>query len=125
MRRIKYRRLVMFFTWTGKGYMVPLSAALSTLGMMGVTSATGLELSDEVLGATAAVISGAFIWKLHHWLEARRPSLSIVDDETGASASIQIRHDFYWIPLKYWGIIFVVGGIVVAVNAEHPGIFGF
>lgn len=115
----------MFFVWTGKGYVVPLSAALSTLGMMGVTSAFGLDASDEAIGATAAVISGVFVWKLHHWLAARKPSLSVVDDETGESIALDIKHDFYWISLKYWGIIFVVGGIVVAINAKYPGIFGF
>lgn len=115
----------MFFTWSGKGYMVPLSAALSTLGMIGLTTTIGLEISDEALGATAAVISGIFVWKLHYWLAARKPSLSIVDDETGEIAALDIKHDFYWIPLKYWGIIFVIGGIVVAVNTEYPGAFEF
>lgn len=103
--------------------MVPLSAAISMVGTMSAVNALGIEVPGDMIGATAAVASGIFIWKLHHWLADHKPALSIVDDETGESAPLEIKHDFYWIPLKYWGLIFSIGGILTAVNTIYPGIF--
>ncbi len=114
----------MLLIWSGKGYKVPLSAALSTIGTMVVTDSLGIEISDDALGAVAAFISGVFVWKLHHWLADRKSALCIVDNETGESVSLEIKHDFYWIPLKYWGVTYSIGGILIAVNVAYPGIYG-
>lgn len=109
----------MFFTWSGKGYMVPLSAALSTIGLMVLTSQLGIEIDDQLLSASAAMIAGIFVWKLHFRLAKRKSGLSVVDDETGEAAPLVEKHDFYWVPLKYWGIIFVLGGIVAALDHRY------
>ena len=104
--------------------MVPLSAALATIGTMLVTDSLGIEISDNAISASAAFIAGAFVWKLHHLLAKRTSALSIVDNETGDSVPLEIKHDFYWIPLKYWGAIFVIGGVLTSVNVAFPGIYG-
>ena len=114
----------MFFTWSGKGYMVPLSAALSTIGLMVLTSQLGIQIDDQLISATAAVLSGLFLWKLHFRLVHQRSGLSIVDDETGDATPVVVKHDFYWIPLKYWGFIFVIGGIATAIDAQYPLFLG-
>jgi hypothetical protein len=114
----------MIFTWSGKGYMVPLSAALSTIGLMVLTSQLDIQISDQLLSATAAVLSGMFIWNLHRQLAQQKSGLSIVDDETGEATPLIVKHDFYWIPLKYWGLIFTVGGILVAIDALYPMYLG-
>lgn len=110
----------MFFTWSGKGYMVPLSAALSTLGLMGLTSLLKMNVQDEAITAIAGVMSGVFIWKLHYWLENSASSMTIVDDETGATEKLKIKHDFCWFPLRFWGLVFACFGIYNAVEIAYP-----
>jgi len=111
---------MVLFTWSGKGYLVPLSAALSTLSLMGITSALKITVPDEAITATAAMISGVFIWKLHFWLEQRKTNMTIVCDETGESVPYKAKHDFLWVPLKYWGVFFFLFGLVHGVNLLFP-----
>ncbi len=113
----------MLLIWSGKGYMVPLSAAGSTLSVMGATSALGIEITDEAISTTAVFLSATFIWKLNSWLESRPSNLTIVCDETGESAPFEIKNTFYWIPLKYWSLIFAIGGAFYGINSAYPGIF--
>jgi hypothetical protein len=109
-----------FFSWSGKGYMVPMSAALSTLSMMGVTSALSLNVPDEAITAVAAMMSGVFVWKLHFWLERRKTNMTIVCDETGESVPYKVKHDFFWLPLKYWGVFFFLFGLAYGVDLVFP-----
>lgn len=109
----------MFFTWSGKGYMVPLSAALSTIGLMVLTSQLGIEIEDQLFSAMAAIIAGILVWTLHSRLAEHETGLSIVDDETGEATPMIEKHDFYWVPIKYWGIIFILGGIVAALDHKY------
>ena len=113
----------MFFTWSGKGYMVPVAASLSTLGLMGLTSLLNLNVQDEVITAIAGVVSGIFIWKLHYRLVQGPSSLTIVDDETGETESLKIKHDFCWFPLRFWGLFFGGYGIYTAINLFYPELF--
>jgi hypothetical protein len=114
----------MIFTWSGKGYMVPLSAALSTIGLMVLTSRLDIQINDQLLSATAAVLSGMFVWILHRHLAQQKSGVSVVDDETGESTPFIVKHDFFWIPLKYWALIFTVGGILAAIDALYPMYLG-
>ena len=112
----------MFFTWSGKGYMVPLSASLSTLGLMGLTSLLNISVQDEVITAIAAVVSGVFIWTLHYRLQNGASSMTVVDDETGETGEFKIKHDFCWFPLRFWGLMFAGFGIYTAVEIAYPGL---
>lgn len=111
-----------FFSWSGKGYMVPLSAALSTLSIMGITSALSINVPDEAITAVAGMISGVFVWKLHFWLERRQVSMTIICDETGEPVPYKAKHDFLWVPLKYWGVLFLVFGLAHGVDLVFPGL---
>lgn len=103
--------------------MVPLTAALSTLGLMGLTSVLNISVQDEVITAIAATVSGIFIWKLHYRLANGASSMTIVDDETGETEKLKIKHDFCWFPLRFWGVVFGGFGIYTAVNLAYPGFF--
>ena len=110
----------MFFTWSGKGYMVPLAASLSTLGLMGLTSLLNISVQDEVISIIASVATSIFIWKLHFWLKENRSLITIVDDETGETEKLRIKHDFCSFPLWFWALVFAGFGIYTAIKLVNP-----
>ncbi len=114
----------MFFSWTGKGYMVPVAASLSTLGVMGATSALEISITDEAISTTAAIIAGVFLWKFHHYVAQQSSGLVIMDEETGESQPFKFKHDFMFIPLRFWGPVFAAGGILYGLGMAYPGLFG-
>lgn len=101
----------MLFIWRGKGYMVPVVVFGTLVVTIAATSELGLEGPIEASLAITKLVSAILIWKLHVYLTNRQPTLSIVDDETGESAPLVVKHDFYWIPLRYWS--FVLGAASV------------
>jgi hypothetical protein len=42
-----------------------------------------------------------------------RPSRIVIDKATGQEMELKKRHDFFFIPMKWWGPILAVGGIAV------------
>lgn len=114
----------MLFIWRGKGFMVPIvaigSVALTTFAFM----AMGLEDTMQSVTPLAALFSTVAIWKLHKFLDGRDSGLSIVDHETGESTPVVFKHDFYWIPLKYWPVllgIWCVVSLVLEIKAAYFG----
>lgn len=100
--------------------MVPLSAALTTLGLMGLTSLFNVSVQDEVISAIAAATSGIFIWKLHFLSRNCASSMTIVDDETGESEKLKIKHDFCLFPLWFWGLFFLGFSLYTTINLVYP-----
>ncbi len=113
----------MLFIWTGKGYMVPVVLGASMLSTIAITGQLGGETS-HMTGAIAHFICAVGIWKLHRFLDSRKTTMTIVDDETGESAPLVQKHDFYWIPLKYWPLVFGAASAYYAVQTARPIFFG-
>lgn len=113
-----------FFSWCGKGYLVPLSAALSTLGIMWVTDIFAIAVPDQAITAAAGIVSGIFVWKLHYRLQ-QQGNLTLIDAYSGESVPYKTRHDFLWVPLKYWGIAFFLFGSAHALQQMFPQLVAF
>ena len=57
------------------------------------------------------VVAGIIVWFLDRLLGANG-SRCLIDPETGEEVTLKNNHSFFFIPMKYWGPIFVVLGIV-------------
>lgn len=113
----------MLFIWTGKGYMVPVVLGASMLGTIAITRQFGGEIS-HMTGAIAHFICTIGLLKLHRFLDSRQTTMTIVDDATGESAPLVQKHDFYWIPLKYWPVVFGAASAYYTVQAFRTIFFG-
>ncbi len=110
----------MYLTWRGKGYAVPLSAAVSTVSLMSISSATGFELTDGAIGAIAAGISAYGLWLLHKHLQRQPAMIEVENEKTGELEQLRLKHDFYWIPIKYWSFIFAILSVITAIGDVYP-----
>lgn len=113
---------MVLFSWSGKGYMVPVWASLSTLGLMGLAVLLRVEVQDEVITAVAALLSSAGILRLHHRLKHQATSLHIVDEESGESTPLKTKHDFCLFPLWFWGLLFGAVGLYCATALLFPDV---
>jgi hypothetical protein len=68
-----------------------------------------------VYGGIGVAIGGAVTYVLATWLERRDPPRTLVDQSTGEQVVLKTRNDLFFIPMKIWGLIGIVGGIVVAL----------
>ena len=111
----------MIFTWSGKGYWVPLAAASTTLSLMALTYVLGIDVQDEVITAIAASTTGVFIWKLHFWVRDNASLVTLhVDDDTGVTEKLRVRHDFCGLPLWFWGLLFGSYGLYTTLRLTRP-----
>ena len=58
-------------------------------------------------------IIGVFFWFLGRYLHSRPGQLVI--DETGQEVEQKPCHDFMYIKIEYWGVIFILIGLVLVI----------
>ncbi|MDR2678939.1 MAG: hypothetical protein LBB51_05820 [Zoogloeaceae bacterium] len=64
----------------------------------------------DIASALGALLSIVTLWFLGRWLN-NRPEKILVDTESGERLVYKPRHSLFWIPLQYWGIIWLTGGL--------------
>ena len=83
---------------------------------MGIISLIGLEFIPEDSAFVASLfISGIIVWFLGKRLNADSQKV-LVDPETGQQYKIGVKHSLFFIPLQYWGPLFVLGSIYMLIN---------
>jgi hypothetical protein len=109
--------------WRGWGFAVALIVLVAcivanllanTLGGKGYFEAHAWPL------ASALIIAGPLIW-LTDILLSRGPSRVLVDEKTGERVALAKKHDFFFIPMRWWGAVVAVIGIVLLVTRHAPG----
>lgn len=51
-----------------------------------------------------------------HFLLLRRKDRTVVDKETGEEFVLRSDHSLFFIPVRWWPVVFVIGGIVYAFS---------
>ena len=78
------------------------------------------EGNSQLYGGIGFVLGGVATFILGRWLERRNPPRQLIDPATGEQVELHTKNDFFWIPMTTWGLIGIVGGLILAVG----GAFG-
>lgn len=111
------------FIWRGWGvlvlfiiFMTSLAANLAAniLGGSGYWNAHGWPL------ASALIIAGALIWMTNSYF-FKKPGRVLVDERTGERVTLSNNNDFFFVPMKWWGLISASAGILILATNWVPG----
>jgi hypothetical protein len=111
------------FIWRGAGvvvivvvFMTSLCANLLTIAAFGKGY---WETHSWPIGCVFFV-AGGIIW-LTGMVLARAPTRILVDEKTGERGELTNAHDFFFIPLKWWGPISAAIGGYILLSGTIPG----
>jgi len=66
----------------------------------------------------AMLMPGAVaVWFLGRWLELRDAPQRVLNLETNETMHLVKKHDLFWIPLKYWGLVCLAVGVYLALSS--------
>lgn len=91
----------MIILWSGFGFL----PALFLIGFalcFNTNTHTGMAYAFFLAG----LASGALGWYFH-----TRPGRTVIDKQTGREMVFRRRHTLFFIPMVYWGPIFIVVGL--------------
>ena len=104
----------MIFIRRGAGGLVLLIPIIACLIMNFVTAKAFNETTyfqDNLWPKVAALwLTGIISWFVGRYLNTR-PERIVIDRETGREVRQRLVHDFLFIRIEYWGIIFAVIGL--------------
>jgi hypothetical protein len=90
--------------------MIVFSGWGSIVGLVGAGGL--LWLTQAITGSPrfAGVLAGAALAAFGWWIHAQ-PGREFIDVQSGATVMQRTRHTLFWIPIQYWGLLVMVGGI--------------
>lgn len=104
--------------WRGAGPVVFIIGILVCLFTNIVTSRVFEEsnyFQNHLWAQVAAlVITGVTCWFLGRFMHTR-PSQLVIDETTGQEVELKPTHDFMFIKVEYWGVIYLVAALVLLV----------
>lgn len=100
--------------WSGFGFLAAIIPFLFLLSAQliaeAVTSNPNIYQENMIPRALALLIAGPIVYLLGKWLNNRKLK-TYIDKETGKELTTKGRHSLFFIPIQYWGIIFIIGAI--------------
>ena len=100
--------------WSGLGIFVPLFVIACEVGMYQITTAIFHDGDYWDMHGWAKggglIIAGVVCWFLGHAL-ARSGAQTLIDQATGQTVVLRRSHSFFFIPMHWWGIALVLGGL--------------
>ena len=101
--------------WRGYGLLVP-AIALVVFIIDGASGLAGSRFMNATPWASIPIglAIGLPVWFLGRYLN-RRPGRVVIDKSTGEELELRTKHDLFFIPMEYWGVLFVVGSVVSAI----------
>ena len=102
--------------WSGLGFLVAVVGFGCVLGAEFLTEAAFND--DQYFQShgwpmlVAFLVAGAIVWFLGRYLNDKG-TRRLIDPETNQEVTLKSNHSFFFIPMQYWGAIFVVLGIVL------------
>lgn len=63
-------------------------------------------------------LSAAACWYLGAWLDAgaRKDAQVLVDKETGQDVHLVARHDLFFIPVRWWALVWLAAGLWLSLD---------
>ena len=102
--------------WRGLGFlvfviMVPLVFLFGWILEMIVDR----SLPEDTSLIIGLVVAGIIVWFLGKKLNGGSEKV-LVDQETGTAYKMGTRHSLFFIPMQFWGPIFIVIGVVLTIK---------
>lgn len=100
--------------WQGAGIAAALiPAILGFIAQWGVDSyfGHGYAVAHGWQNAIAWSVGAAIVWVAGTRLE-KQPGKLLVDPATGNNVELKEKHTLFWIPMKYWAVIWVMASVV-------------
>lgn len=102
--------------WRGYGIMVAILAFVGyTTAMMTARHFMGSPLPTTYRGAvelTGMLLAAALVYGLHVAIERSTKPRIVVDKATGQEMKLIAKHDFFFIPVKFWPYILGALGVM-------------
>ena len=111
------------FIWRGYGAAVFGAAFASALAVNLIANITGGPGYWDKHGWPIAIslfMAAIVLWRLDIAL-AEQPARTLVDEATGERVTIAKQHDFFFLRIRWWALIFVGLGVLVLVTGWVPG----
>ena len=108
----------MLLIWRGKGILVPIILFVASL----ISEIIGrhffgkpyVEQNRWILGL-AMLLGSAFILFVARKIDTKERIL--IDEKTGERLIYKPKHDFFWIPIKWWSPVAAGIGVVLIINS--------
>ena len=111
----------MFIRWTGNGIAAPLIIGIGAFGVTNMTKAiygSSYIHSHPWVPWLGVSLGGLLCW----WSGVsydNEASQALVDEKTRQRVILRKTHTLYGIPMQWWGLAAMVGGLLVAVMGSH------
>ena len=106
--------------WRGWGFLAAVlifgGLVVAQLVVDAVLGEGTYSSNSRLYGGIGAAIGGAATYGVGQWLERRNPARRLVDAETGEEVIHHARNDLFFIPMKIWGLIGIIGGAILALS---------
>jgi hypothetical protein len=107
--------------WQGLGAYAFVVPFFLYLGIFGIgTVVLGAEAARQqagVLGGLALLLSAALLYWFSQRITRTRPARTLVDKETGQEVVLHEKHTFFFVPIRYWAVLYAaIGAILVVAN---------
>lgn len=102
----------MFIVWSGLGFFVPIVGFICLLLDARIPNSWPHSV-QIVAGIVVAFAGGYGLWQWGRMLNGQ-PGRVLVDPQTGEQVRLVKKHDLFWIPVQYWGIVLAVLGVIIA-----------
>ena len=66
---------------------------------------------NKIISAILFIVAGIFLWFLGKWREKKERYLEPLFGY-GESKKTKFYDTFFWIPIRFWGIIYIISGIL-------------
>jgi hypothetical protein len=103
------------FIWRGWGVLVLFTVFLTSLA---ANLATNILAGRDYRNthawplASALIVAGGLIWMTDFYF-FRKAARVLVDEKTGERVTLASRNDFFFITMKWWGLISAGAGILI------------
>ncbi len=105
----------MLLIWSGLGALIPLAVLISAiLVQLTVNSIFGAHFysSSHWAISLALLLSALASWLIDLRVKSQKGKL-VIDKQTGKEILLKKKHTFFFIPVKFWPYIFIVGALIV------------
>jgi hypothetical protein len=109
--------------WRGNGFLVIVTIFLTSLVANLATSAHFGVTYWDANGwpfASALLVAGGLIWILAAALD-KRPKRVLIDAETKERIEICNSGEFFFLPMRWWGLLVSALGLLVLLTGWAPG----
>ena len=100
--------------WSGRGFLVAVIAVgallLTQLVVDSISGDENFYQKNSWPKTVAMLVAALLTFVLHKFLSQEKPRV-LIDEETGQEFEIHGNHSLFFIPVKWWPVVFVILGI--------------